>query len=376
MDSEGGFVGDSSARAENVQVLRLDTYVDQDNETLEKRNTGPATLAFISFDFKNTMGLKQRAYTWGIKGSQDVNGCFSSGGERWRLLGNQRKAYSKVTTYAWNNILYNQAFGSRTDTYGSGVELNAWIPQTGGEYTHLLISGPGIPGDGVVYLYIDGGFLYSTTTLLSIRREANKPNAQPKDVLEALAPKVKDTKSILFPNDKAVREVTDAFYDRQNTYTVRFFSRYEDLYPSLVYQDVLPKRPYLTSALKPEMFHSVGVNIDRLVQALQLGDAVDVAWSLPNDGRGIALKPRRAWISRLNCLEARTWPSCTLRSSQYNEWGVAPEYFRDYEKGSTTLEPWALPIAGLKTFKGVVRVELVDSLNRPIETSVGMDYTK
>lgn len=376
LDSEGGFVGDGGASAENVKVLRLDTYVDQDNETLEKRNAGGATLAFISFDFRNPMGLKQRAYTWAIKGSQDVNGCYSGGGDTWRVLGNQRKAYSKVTTYAWHNILYNQAFGSRSDTYGSGVELNAWTPPVGSKYTHLLISGPGIPGDGVVYIYIDGGFLYSTNTLLSIRQQANKAGATDESVLASLATKVKDTKSILFINDAAVREVTDAFYDRQNTYSIRFFSKYGDLYPSLVYQDVLPKRPYLTSALKPDLFHSVGVNIDRLVQSLQLGEAVDVAWSLPNDPRGIQMKPRKAWISRLNCLEAKTWPSCTLRSAQFNEWGVAPKYFTDYSRGDTTLVPWTLPVEGLKTFKGIVRVELVDSLNRPLETSVGMDYTR
>lgn len=375
-DSVGGFVTDASGGVDNVKVLRLNTYVDQDNETLEKRNDGGATLAFISFDFRNTMGLKQRAYTWAINGSQVVNGCNSDGGPAWRILGNQRKAYGKVTTYAMHSTLYSQAFGSRADSYGTGIELNA-APNEAGAFTHLLISGPGIPGDdGVVFIYIDGGFLYSTNTLLTIRQLAAKPGATDQSVLDAIAPKVRDTKSILFPSDSAVREVTDAFYDRQNTYTVRLFRQYGDLFPSVTYQEILPKRPYLASELKPDLFHSVGVNIDRLVQSLQVGDNVDVNWSIPNDLRGVKMKPRRAWISRLNCVEPKTWPTCKLRTAQFNEWSVSPAYFYDPLQGTATLSPWAIALPGALTFKGIVRVELVDSLNRPLETSVGMDYTR
>lgn len=376
LDAAEGFPSQPNASAENVKLLRLNTYVDQDNETLEKRNAGPATLAYVSFDFKNSMGLKQRAYSWAIKGSQDVNGCFSEGPSGWRILGNQRKAYSKVTTYATHATLYNQAFGSRTDNYGTGVELNASYPTEAGKFTHLLISGPGLPTDGVVFIYVDGGFLYSTNTLLSIRSTATKPGATTDDILAAILPKVKDTKSMLFATDATVKKVTDAYYDRQNTYTVRLFRDYADLFPSVIYQDILPKRPYLVSELKPDMFHSVGVNIDRLVQSLQVGEGVDVNWSLPNDLRGVKLKPRRVWISRLNCLEAKTWPGCTKRSAQFNEWSVSPEYFSDPLKGGTTLTPWAIAVPGALTFKGIVRVELVDSLNRPLETSIGMDYTR
>ena len=365
-----------SGVVENVKVLRLNTYVDQDNETLEKRNEGGATLAYVAFDFKNGMGLKQRGYTWAIKGSQVVNGCDSNGDTGWRVLGNQRRAYSKTATYATHQTLYSQAFGSRVDTYGTGVESNVYSPGNEAPYTHSLISGPGIDGDGAVFVRIDGGFLYSTNTLLSIRLLATKPGANDKDVLAVLADKVRETKSILFPNDKAVREVTDAFYDRQNTYTIRLFKRTADLFPTLIYQDILPKRPYLVSELKPDYFHSVGINIDKLVQTLQLGEAIDVNWSLPNDRRGVQMKPRTAWISRLNCVEPDKWPSCKKRSDQYNEWSVAPVFFDNYTQGGVTLNPWSIPITGLLTFKGVVRVELVDSLNRPLETSVGVDYTR
>lgn len=376
LDAPEGFPSEANASAENVKLLRLNTYVDQDNETLEKRNAGAAQLAYISFDFRNSMGLKQRAYSWAIKGSQDVNGCYSDGPSGWRILGNQRKAYSKVTTYATHATLFNQAFGSRADTYGTGIELNAAYPAEAGKFTHLLISGPGLPSDGVVFIYIDGGFLYSSETLLNIRRTTTKPGISDQEILSSILPKVKDTKSMLFANDATVRKVTDAYYDRQNTYTVRLFRQYADLFPSVIYQDILPKRPYLVTELKPDLFHSVGVNIDRLVQSLQVGDGVDVNWSIPSDFRGVKLKPRRAWISRLNCLVPKQWPSCTSRSTQFNEWAVAPEYFADPLKGSTTLTPWPIAVQGALTFKGIVRVELIDSLNRPLETSVGMDYTR
>jgi hypothetical protein len=361
---------------ENVKVLRLNTYVDQDNETLEKRNDGEATLAYVSFDYKNHMGLKERGYTWVIKGTQIVNGCLSSGDGGWRILGNQRIASAKVRTYAVHQTLYSQAFGSRTDKYGTGVESLVVSPTGEPRYTHFLISGPGIPGDGAVYVWIDGGFLYSTNTLLSIRLLATKPNTLDQEVLDQISGKVQETKSVLFETDKAVREVTDAYYDRQNTYTIRLFKNYADLYPTLTYQEIIPKRPYLVSELRPEYFHSVGVNIDRLVQSLQTAEPVDVNWSLPTDKRGVVMKPRAAWITRLNCVEAKKWPNCAIRSDQFNEWSVAPEFFTDFGRGGTTINPWAIPFAGMLTFKGVMRVELVDSLNRPLETSVGVDYKR
>lgn len=377
-----GWAPDFKTSFENIRLLRLNTYADFSNETLEQRNPGKGTLAFISFDFRNKHGLKQRAYTWLIKGSQDVQGCTSNA-TGWRILGNQRPVYVRTDTIAVHETLVSQQFGSRKDLYGSGTEHYLANPSTA-KYTHILVNGPGLPDDGVVFIRGDvGSYLYSTTTLLKIR--AGYLSGSPK-WYDAIFRTIKDTRAYMM-NDTQIKTISDSYFDgQQNVYVYRFFGDFPDLYPTLTLQDVLPKRPYLSTEIPVTYFPSLALNIDNLIQALQLSNPVALNWSLPLDLRQKRMLPETAWFSRLNCIPPKKWPSCTDRIDQFNEYDISPEYYSTVDISSTSLVPTAVPGAPTTetspvftpytTFKGYARLRLLDSLNRPIETRVGMDYTR
>jgi hypothetical protein len=368
---------------ENITLLRLNTYADFTNETLEYVNTGAAKLAFISFDFRNKHGLKQRAYTWLINGTQNVQGCNSSG-TGWRVLGNQRPIYLRTDTIAVHETTVSQQFGSRKDVYGSGTEhflhdlkTSAHNPPS---FTHVLVNGPGFASDGNVFIRNPNGheFLFSTATLLFLRQTLNAATtpALRATAITNIQKTVKDTRAVML-TDPSIKQITDSYYDEsQNVYTYRFFTNYDDLYPTLTLMDVLPKRPYLSAELPVDYYHSVSVNIDSLVQSLQTSTPVQVNWSLPLDIRLKAMLPESVFISRMNCLSNAPWPACINRDQQYNEYSLGLQYLSDATTASAVVTPELLPDPTLNTFKGYVRVRLLDSLNRPIETRTGMDYQR
>ncbi len=377
-----GWVPSFSSSFENVTVLRLNTYADLANETLERMNEGSATLVFASFDFRNKHNLRQRAYTWLIKGAQNVSGCSSVGGG-WRILGNQRPVYVKTDTIAFHETTVGQGFGKRADSYGTGTEHFVSDRRTT-PFTHVLVTGPGMPENGHLMIRIpDGnsGEFINTTASISLLRtiwlSASPLELKNKKIMDTL----QDSRAVVM-SDLSVKKITDKYFDgSQNVYTYRFFNDYPDLYPTLTLVDVIPKRPYLMTELPIDYFHTVGVNIDNLVQSLQRSDPIQVNWSLPMDQRGKQMLPESVFVSRMNCRVPSGWPKCTVRNAQYNEYSLALTPLWDSSISTSTLVPEPLPILpepalALTTFKGYVRVRLLDSLNRPIETRTGMDYAR
>lgn len=365
LDAPADWLLNPSSRVFNVQLVNFNTYTNFQNETEEQLNKGTADLALISFDFMNVRGLKQRAYSWMINGSQEVNGCASSGAG-WRLLGNQRHVSVQTRTYALHRIMYNSSFAGRTDQYGTGTEHFISDDDSVQKYAYAIVSGPGLPDNGTIFVKLDGDYLKFKGTINSIRTAAK--DAQIFDQVE-------DTKSVLMM-DNQIANITDALYSPQNKYVVRFFTTFKDLYPSLTLIDYIPKRPYLNTELKVDYFHSVGVNLDALVTALQTQSPVTVNWSIPTDFRGRSMLPHYVRFMRKNCVDQKTWPGCSSRSQQVNEYSFGGRWIESTDSASATLTPPSLPPEGSKTFESHVRVDVLDSLNRPLEVSVGMTYQK
>lgn len=344
------------------------------NETAEQLNTAGADLVFVSFEFVGYNGLKRRGFTWLVRGAGSVNGCATSGAS-WRLLGNQRAISLRTDTIALYETTYSQQFGTRKDGIGSGVEFYIGTDHPSvRDFTHVLVSGPGLPSDGVVFFRIDGDYLYATTTLLAIRQAALRRGTTP-NWLDSIVRTVKDTRSYIM-TDAQVTSINDAYYDSENVYTYRFFADYADLFPSLTLVDVLPKRPYLSSEVPVGYYPSLAVNLDTLVTSLQKLEPVPINWSLPLDLRGRSMIPEVIFFSRFNCREARTWPSCAERTAQFNEYAVAPVYLRAGNEVTMTITPEQFAAPNLTTFKGFTRLRVWDSLNRPLERRTGMDYTR
>lgn len=350
----------------NTQLINYNTYTNFANQTEEKVNDGAGQLAYVSFDYLDGHGLKQRAYTWLIKGSQSVNGCSSSG-TGWRVLGNQRPIYLRTNTYALHRIMYNSAFAGRTDQYGTGTEH--FIADPAGQYVYAfaIVSGPGLPDNGVIFVRLDGSYLKYNGTISSIRSNA----ATPSRIFDA----VEDTRSYLM-NDTQVSKITDAYHAPQNRYTVRLFRDFADLYPSLTLLDTIPKRPYLNTELPVGYFHTVGVNLDALVTALQTGSSVTVNWSIPLDLRSRSMIPDQVAFMRKNCRLVSEWPNCGSRSKQVNEYWLGGVKISNPDLASLDMTPPSLPPSGSKTFESHIRVQHLDTLARPIEVDVGMTYQR
>ena len=364
-DAPADWLLSPSTRIFNVQLINFNTYTNFENETEERLNNGPADIALISFDFLNGRGLKQRAYTWAINGSQVVNGC-SSTGTGWRLLGNQRQVSLQTRTYALHKIMYNSSFAGRTDQYGTGTEHFISDDNSSLKYAYAIVSGPGLPDNGAIFVKLDGDYLKFKGSINSIRTAI-------KD--STIYDQVEDTKSVLM-TDAQIANITDALYSPQNKYVVRFFTTFKDLYPSLTLVDYLPKRPYVNTELKVEYFQSIGVNLDALVTSLQTQTPVTVNWSIPTDFRGRSMLPHYVRFMRKNCRDEKSWPGCSARSQQINEYGLGGRWLESPEVTSSTLTPPSLPPTGSKTFESHVRMDVLDSLNRPLEVSVGMSYQK
>lgn len=351
----------------NVRLQRYNIYTDFSNETQEQVNTGGATLAQVAWDFVDGRGMRQRAYTWLVKGSQSVNGCASAG-TGWRVLGNQRPLYVRSSTYALHKVLFNSAFAGRTDSYGTGDEF--FLGGAGGDaYTYALISGPGLNANGVILYRHDGAYLRYNGTVNAIRSASITGNFKP--IYDA----IEDSRAFVM-SEAQVREITDGFFAPQNRYVVRFFAQPQDLYPSLTLIDTLPKRPYLPAEAKDSAFPSVAVNLDALVTALQTSAPVTVNWSLPNDFRGQPLVPQAVSFMRKNCADATKWPACSARSTQVNEYSLGQRWMFDLTQASVEMVSPRLPPAGSKTFESHIRVHVLDSLARPLEVSVGMTYQR
>lgn len=355
----------SGTRMTNVRLVNFNTFTNFTNQTEERTNTGPADLAYISFDHLNAYGMKQRAYLWVVKGTQVVNGCSTTGND-WRILGNQRPVYVRTNTYALHRIQYNSSFAGRTDQYGTGTEHFIDDSGTPQQYAYALVSGPGLPANGQIFVKLNDNYLRYKGTIQNIRSAAGD---------NVIFDQVEDTRSVLM-KDTDISKITDALYSPQNKYTIRFYSQFADLDPSLTLTDVLPKRPYLNTELPVDYFHSVGVNLDALVTALQKGTQVTVNWDLRQDLRGRQMVPYYVQFMRKTCVNPKQWPSCSQRSQQFNEYAFDGAYFNDPSIVSAVLAPLTLPLSTGKTFESNVRVELIDSLNRPIEVIVGMTYQR
>ena len=382
-----------SVQIENPRILRINTYTNLVNETLEERNLGTAKLVFISFDFRDTRGLKRRSYTWLVKGDQSLpNGCASTG-SNWRVLGNQRAVYLRTWTYAVHEVSFGNQFSNRQDTRGVGTEHFIGSPDgAGGAFTHVLVSGPGIPGDGKIFLNVgDGSYLYSTMALLAVRVNGNSIK-DPKSTESVRAAaratifnSIQDTRAIIIPDADIKKEITDSFFDDQNTYTYRFFTDYADLAPSLTLQDVLPKRPYLLAELPIDYFPSVGINMDNLVRGLQSPEDITVNWNLPLDIRGKPMSPLTAFLQRISCKQSKVWPKCVKPVDYVAEYGIGTQY-PDATSQSVVLHPNNPPVLFSDTDPGVpqptfmrqakARIKVIDSLNRQIETAWSLDYQR
>ena len=372
--------GSGMPTATNFRLIRYNTKIDFNNTSEENLNTGGGELVYISFDYKTPRGALSRTHTWMVRGTQNMSdGCVSSG-NTWKLAGNQRASYIRTSAYAVHKIDYNGSFSGRKDSYGSGVELFVEDPNT--KFVYAQLSGPGLPSNGVVFLKTDGAFLVADTTPLAIRKAAInfKPSVKcdmncyintPKIALSEIFDTVDDTRSVLM-NDTEIKSIKDSFFG--NVYTVRLFKKYDDLFPSMTIEDLLPKRPQLSSEMKPVNYPSLGVNLDTLVVGLQQLSSIAINWSLPTDARGLPLESLEVGFQRKNCQnETRNWPLCSKRSTQTNELFFTGTYI---DKGETSihLTPNRPVPSGTKTFESRLRVRVIDTLNRPLEVSVGMNY--
>jgi hypothetical protein len=362
--------------ASNVRLIRYNTKIDFDNTTTENINPDIGELALISFDYTTPRGALAKTYTWVVKGSQTIRNCSTST-STWKVIGNQRISYVRSNPYALHKIDYNSAFSGRTDTYGTGLEFN--ISDYGTNFVYALISGPGMAPDGAVFLKIDGDYLYADTTPLKIRQAALlKINAgtQITDIktqLPLIVDTVKDTKSVLI-TDTNIGLIQDSFY--RNIYTIRLFKNYDDLFPTTTIEEVLPKRPQLSTEIKAANYPSLGVNLDNLVTALQIPQFLDINWSLPTDSRDYPLQSYKIGFMRKNCINGTApWPTCTKRSQQANEYFFANQFI-DKDTISTSMNTLYAPPNGTKTFESRLRVFVIDNMNRPLEVSVGMNYQK
>ena len=383
----------ATVQIENPKILRINTYTNLQNETLEERNAGAAKLVFVSFDFRDMRGLKRRSYTWLVKGDQTLpSGCSSTGGT-WRVLGNQRPVYMRTWTYAVHDVSFGNQFSNRIDTRGVGTEHFVGAPDgPGGRFTHVLISGPGIPLDGRLFINLgDGTYLSSTMLLLNLRVNGNTINNPASSATaigaaqKAIANSIQDTRAILIPDADIKKEITDSFFDEQNTYTYRFFTDYDDLAPSFTFVDVLPKRPYLLTELPIDYFPSVGINMDNLVRGLQAPEDIVVNWNLPLDLRGKPMTPLTAFLQRISCYSGKIWPRCIKREDYIAEYGIGPQW-PDAIAQSAVLHPVTPPVYFIDSQPGIAqptfmrqakaRVKVIDSLNRQIETAWSIDYQR
>ncbi|MEO8152485.1 MAG: hypothetical protein ABI605_05395 [Rhizobacter sp.] len=353
----------------NVRLLGINTYTNFANQTEERLNTLGADLVYASFEFANDYGMKQREFVWLIRGSQDVNGCASSG-TGWRVLGNQRPIYQRTNTYAVHKIIYNGSFAGRQDSYGTGTTHHIF-ETSAKQYAFAIVSGPGLPADGAIFVKWDDAFMRYPGTISSIRSAALRNQVNP-TIIDQLT----DVDSVIL-TDASIAAITDAAYSPQNKYTTRYFENHGDLNPSLTLVDILPKRPYLNTELPPSYFPSVGVNLDALVTALQTSNStVTVNWSLPNDLRGNPMLPKGTVFMRKNCKVSTAWPSCNTRSAQVNQFALGDTESHDPNAQAVDMTSPALPPTGSKTFESHVRAFFLDTLNRPIEVSVGMSYQR
>jgi hypothetical protein len=365
--------------ATNIRLLRYNTRVNFENTTEENANTGTGDLAYISFDYRTPRGALDRAYTWVVKGSQIMkDGCFTTG-DSWRIVGNQRNIYVQSSTYALHKIEFNSTFSGRTDTYGSGLEFV--LGDNDINYVYALITGPGLPADGVTYIKTDGSYLVSSSSPLSIRQAVSASmrsktiddiNLNPRLHLKSIFDTVTDTRSVLL-SDSDIYRIQDTFYG--NTYIVRLYSRYDDLYPSVTIEDILPKKPQLDSDMIPAAYPSVSVNLDQLITALQVPGPVQINWSLPKDSRNLPLQSYMVGFQRKNCADENKWPNCNKRSDQINEYMLS-KTFMNKDTISTPLVIDKPVTLGAKTFQGSTRVFVIDTLNRPLEVSIGMTYLR
>lgn len=372
--------GDVTPVAKNLRLIRFNTRTNFDNNTEENLNDGEGDLAFVSFDFVTPRGALTRTYTWLARNDQTIRDC-SSKGSPWKIIGNQRPVYIRTSAYAIHKIDYNSAFAGRIDTFGSGIET--FIDSGTSDYSYALVSGPGLPKDGVVYLKTDGSYLVAKTSPLDIRKAyvtlkgTEKCDLaclldNPKESLARIFDTVVDTKSALIP-DSDIRLIQDSFFG--NSYIIRLFKKYDDLFPSLTVEEVLPKRPQLSTEMKAINYPSLGVNLDNLVTSLQLATPVQINWSLPLDSRGLPLESFRSGFYRLNCSDKTKWPNCTKRSQQTNEFWFSDTYI---DKGlmSISMTPDQAIPTETKTVESRVRLKVLDTLNRPLEVSVGMTYSR
>ena len=350
--------------ATNFKLHRFNTKVNFDNTTDENINTEQGDLAYISFDFVSPRGTMVRTYTWMVNGAKLVkNGCNTSS-TTWKILGNQRDIYISTAPYALHKITYKSSFTQPQETMGTGIELVINETNTPFEYAQLV--GPGLPADGVIYVKTDNSYLVANINIVKIRTSANL------NVLTPIFDTVIDTQSSLL-SDVSIKTILDSFYG--NTYIIRLYKKFGDLYPTETIEDILSKRPQFNSEITPINYPTLDVNLDNLVSALQIPNSVTSNWSLPNDFRGYPLESYKIGFQRNKCIDARIWPKCTKRSTQSNEYFFSSEFLA---RSSRTIDLISAPITleGSRTIEARLRLFVLDNLNRPLEVSVGMNYAQ
>lgn len=316
-----------------------------------------------------------------IRGTKSLANCFAGTPSRWTILGNQRPVSIKTRTMAVRETSFGSALTelSRKDSIGTGTEHLISTRLSPQDYVLATVEGPGLPLDGVVYFKYNNVFLYTPTSLKEIQKQAtNALTNNNLTWLGAVINTVKDT-FMYNMNDLAVKKISDAFYDHvQNAYTYRFYKRYHDTFPSLTLVDTLPKRPYLTTELSHSYFPTISVNKDNLVKALQLLEPVQFNWQLPLDTRSVPMVPESSFFMRLNRVDPKKWPNCTQRIDQYNEYALSyTTYpFSSPIRTDDILVPEPFPAPGLLTNRGFSRLIARDSLNRPIESRIGVDFSR
>ena len=363
--------GDTKPKAKSFKLVRYNTNVNFDNSTEENINSAQGDLAYFSFDYIKSRGASTRTYLWAVRGNFVFKDGCSSSGPDWRILGNQRDVYIRPASYAVHKIKYNSGFGGRVDEYGKGLRFV--IGASSSAYTHALISGPGLPSDGVTFMSIDGAFLLSSNNPTAVRKAAllamntpiksNEPDgedtfcdaqclkANPKSHMPKIFDAVEDTQSVIL-TDQTVASIPDSFYG--NTYTFRLYSNYDDLNPAKTFEAQLPKKPHFSSEIKPINYPSLDVNIDSLVSSIENPNFVTANWSLPDDYRGSTLQGFQIGFERRSCTNILKWPSCSKRSDQFNEYMFSSKYLEGNQT-SAQIKPSSGP-TGTKTFYSAIGV--------------------
>jgi hypothetical protein len=368
---------DKNYQISAIRVTKYNTYSDFDNEELQRQNYGGGTLAYVSLDLTTLGGRVDRFYTWIIKGAQTLGGCTSTGDD-WRILGNQRKIKIALDSYLVLRTEYNSAFLDPQVTTGSGLSFHISDPSDIG-VSHVIVTGPALPADGVVLIKTSYGFLRYKGDLPSLRSAAKASTFDPDKVVNYFNGIALTDQQIAPVSGIAAGGITDGVYDSHNSYVYRIFNGFDQVANVLTYRLILPKRPYMSSEVSQSMYPILAANKTQLLASMTTFSPVHVEFTSPLDGRGIPLKPRGVWLQRQGfiidkqCLPEKP-DQCTEKKDDFIEF-VAPGSFVDLDGGVNVADINPSMSEGELQI-GAVRFESVDSFGRPIEIQHAINLKK